>query len=187
MIHIMRTVTPPPRTCLDVGCGGNGEYDFYPRCRIDSGHIILLDISYPCEKVRRLVKSLPHVSFIVADCRYLPIRSSSIERIYMYHVLEHVKDDQDAIFECWRVLKDWGCLHIAVPNIFSIHSDADPTHVHKYTIFTLWRRVKKSGRWRNITPEPTAGSKIPKILRIPIIALFYTFSEEVRLRAVARK
>ncbi len=99
----MRTITPPPpRTCLDVGCGGNGEYDFYPRCRIDSGHIILLDISYPCEKVRRFVKSLPHVSFIV-------------------------------------------------------------------------------------TPEPTAGSKIPKILRIPIILIFYTFSEEIRLRAVAEK
>src|SRR5215213_6903127 len=52
----------------------------------------------------------------LADLKYLPIASNSVDLIWCHHVLEHVDDDRAAIRELHRVLRpDSGELVVSVP------------------------------------------------------------------------
>ena len=67
----------------------------------------------------------------LADMKYLPIRSNSIDLIWCHHVLEHIDDDRAAIKELHRVLRPrFGELVVSVPMVPATTTDeygfADP-------------------------------------------------------------
>lgn len=45
----------------------------------------------------------------------LPFKDNSVDTIYSSHVIEHLRDVQLCLNECWRVLKDDGYMEVIVP------------------------------------------------------------------------
>ena len=62
----------------------------------------------------------------------LPYKDSSIRYIYSNHVLEHLRDVQNILNECWRILKPGGTFEIKVP-------------------YGLWRGASKPVHYQCIT------------------------------------
>ena len=58
---------------------------------------------------------------ICCDAKSIPLDSNSIDLCLLTQVLEHTKDFQDVINECYRVLKPGGFILITVPSMFPIH------------------------------------------------------------------
>ena len=84
------------------------------------------------------VVALPGVD-VVANMAYgLPFRDSSIDGIYVYHVLEHMDDFLGTMGEIWRVCKDGAKAYIKVPHSASpFHTWKDPTHRRGLSIATF--------------------------------------------------
>jgi len=65
----------------------------------------------------------------------LPFEDFSVDEIYCSHIIEHLKDPQAFLWECWRVLKPRGKLVILYPYAFSEYGVGNPDHRH---LFGLW-------------------------------------------------
>lgn len=62
----------------------------------------------------------------------LPFQDESVGFIDLRHVLEHIKNYQSLLMECYRVLVPGGILHIAVPHANCRAAVADPTHFNYF-------------------------------------------------------
>lgn len=76
---------------------------------------------------------------IIGDIRGgLPFRTSSVDTVYAYHVLEHFDDFLGMMSEIWRVLGDGGRAHVKVPHAASTFTTwKDPTHRRGLSIATF--------------------------------------------------
>ena len=54
--------------------------------------------------------------FALCDATNLPFKDSSFELVTMLHVIEHIKNDEAALREIYRVLKKDGAALIVTPN-----------------------------------------------------------------------
>jgi ubiquinone/menaquinone biosynthesis C-methylase UbiE len=55
------------------------------------------------------------VTFLADVCNY-PVKSNTFSCIYCNHVLEHIKNDENALREIKRILRPGGLLVLGVPN-----------------------------------------------------------------------
>ena len=63
----------------------------------------------------------------------MPYSDETIEEIYTSHCLEHIKDLNFVMEECFRVLVKGGIMHIKVPSWKTSHSFRDPSHIRYFT------------------------------------------------------
>jgi SAM-dependent methyltransferase len=61
-----------------------------------------------------------------------PFEDNSVDRIHMYHVLEHLHDPLFKVEELHRILKPGGKLYIRVPHFSSMGAFSDMTHVRPF-------------------------------------------------------
>ena len=66
-----------------------------------------------------------------------PWIDGTVDGIYMLHSLEHVKNDQEVLRECHRVLKRGGFLFISVPHASKPSSIGNMGHYRTYSKDTL--------------------------------------------------
>jgi SAM-dependent methyltransferase len=115
---------------LDIGCGSNKKPGFAGLDKLE----------------------VPGVD-IVADFEQetLPLESDSVEEIYSYHCLEHLRDPTHLFSEMGRILQVGGKMELWVPYAFS-GSAFLPDHKFYYTeeIF-LHICVLYQDFWKNIT------------------------------------
>jgi lauroyl/myristoyl acyltransferase/SAM-dependent methyltransferase len=57
-----------------------------------------------------------HPAFALADLRWLPLRSESVDLVYSMGTIEHFEDYETAVAEIYRVLKPGGRAIVGVPN-----------------------------------------------------------------------
>ncbi len=82
--------------------------------------------------------SIPGVDLIGDLERGLPLRTSSVDVLHAYYVIEHVDDFLAAMGEIWRVLKHGGVAHIKAPHGSSPYATwKDPTHKRGLEIATF--------------------------------------------------
>jgi uncharacterized protein (TIRG00374 family) len=102
---------------IDIGCGSGvqikeiGKKEYFLAIGIDVNRNA---IQFARER------SLPDAEFIVADVQYLPIKSSSADKIICAEIIEHLKGPQCLINEITRILKDGGAVVITTPNDKSV-------------------------------------------------------------------
>ena len=108
---------------LDVGCGG-GRHS-WEACKQCNCIIYSLDIEETNLKNTRDMFTILDEhgeskgtlgGVIKGNVTKLPFKDTSLDKIICSEVLEHVDDDQQAISEMVRVLKDDGILAISVPS-----------------------------------------------------------------------
>ena len=106
---------------------------------------INIDIKEPADMITDLTK-LPYLW-----------QDNSIDGIYMFHFLEHTPDSRAILWECHRILKPNGFLHITVPHsssmsgvgcllhfrTFSYNSLKDYLSIH----YKLFKTVKQRIVW----------------------------------------
>ena len=128
---------------LDLGCG--------TWCRGDIG----IDLDFwsrnPFDDPHRFD---PLVGGYRADCIKvmsdlnlgIPIRSSSVDKVIMRDVLEHLECPLKTLREVFRVLRPGGVLVVTVPNAMVSLADArDETHIYSFTPYTIRRLIEKAG------------------------------------------
>ncbi|MBN1254707.1 MAG: methyltransferase domain-containing protein [Deltaproteobacteria bacterium] len=79
---------------------------------------------------------------VIADARFLPLRSMSIDGAILQSVLEHVAQFEDVLRQSYRVLKFDGLIFCEVPFYYPVHAEADFARFTKKMLTFL---LEKSG------------------------------------------
>lgn len=105
----------PGQTVLDCGCG-MGFYllvlsELFPACRLSG-------VDYEQKALSHAQNYLAGrgIALLRGDIQHLSFAAESFDRVLMSEVLEHLKDDEAALREVWRVLKPGGILALTVPH-----------------------------------------------------------------------
>ena len=99
-------------TVLDGGCG-TGSFDY----KNHEIRIVGVDINFP-ENDQKIddLKSLGNVSFIRADCMYLPFKPKAFDALIYNNTLEHFSNIESCISEADRTSKTDCYLYVAIPD-----------------------------------------------------------------------
>lgn len=89
---------------------------------------------------------------IQADARHLPIRTSSIDTVHCYQLLEHFKNPYIPLFEIHRVVKSNGRVIISVPNCGTYSDLCDPDHKFSSDL-NHWNQIFR-GFFESVIAEP---------------------------------
>jgi len=98
---------------LDLGCGDGWLTRFMTRF---CGFTIGIDI-VPNKKWLQDIGYNSNIGFVVADARFLPIRSNATSFVVALSLLEHVTKWNRIVSEAYRVLRRNGIFIIQVPNL----------------------------------------------------------------------
>jgi SAM-dependent methyltransferase len=96
------------------------------------------------------VVALPGVA-VVADLDgvALPFAPDRVERVYLYHVLEHIRDLNRLMTEIHRICQAGAAVIIEVPYYTCVGAFGDPTHVRFFTYetFRFWSADTDQANW----------------------------------------
>lgn len=102
---------------IDIGCGSGVQLKEIGR----SGYARAVGIDVNIHAIRFARKrSLPDTEFIIADAQYLPIRTSSTDKIICAEIIEHIMSPHVLVSEISRALKPGGAVVITTPNDRSV-------------------------------------------------------------------
>lgn len=118
--------------------------------------------------------------FVFCDATNLPFKNNSFELVTILHVIEHIKNDETAIREIYRVLKKDGIALIVTPNVnrfTKVYSVAlkilkkspypypmNEDHVFEYSDSDI-KRLLKNSEFQSYKIEPFF-MKISRYLRV---------------------
>jgi uncharacterized protein (TIRG00374 family) len=102
---------------IDIGCGSGVQLKEIGK----KGYSLAIGIDVNLNAIRfARERSLPDTEFIIADAQYLPIKSSSADKIICAEIIEHLKYPKHLVNEITRVLKHGGVVVITTPNDKSV-------------------------------------------------------------------
>jgi SAM-dependent methyltransferase len=96
---------------LDLGCG-NGVFTKW----LQEKAPFVAGVDHNADQLRHAHLSFPGMITVAASADILPFANESFDVVIASDVVEHVDDDQAAIWEALRVLKPGGRLLVSVPN-----------------------------------------------------------------------
>ncbi|MHA1608305.1 MAG: class I SAM-dependent methyltransferase [Candidatus Freyarchaeota archaeon] len=105
---------------LDAGCG-DGRHTLEVAKRpcflvaLDTSFIDLLRVLFALRLMENNGEVKAEVDLVRGDVRRLPFRSQSFSKVICTEVLEHVREDREAIREIVRVMMDSGVAAVSVP------------------------------------------------------------------------
>jgi SAM-dependent methyltransferase len=141
---VQRYFTPPlagraPRI-LDLGCGPGNLLDYLKI----HGDTFGSDFS---QDALRFCAGRGFARLFRADFHSLPLREESFDLITCIDVLEHLKDDREAIRELVRILRPDGILVVSVPAFMFLWGDHDTIYGHhrRYTAREMRERLEGAG------------------------------------------
>ncbi len=135
---------------LDLGCSGNSFLYFLHK----SLHNSLLDLAnLPLKQYvkKKSVSNFKNVSHffhpLCGDVIHLPYRNKSFDFLSMLDVIEHIKNDELAIAEISRILKNNGLVVVTVPHRMKYYTHQDNLigHYRRYEIKQIISKFGKSG------------------------------------------
>lgn len=94
--------------------------------------------------------ALPGVAAVAEfDGIALPFATSSVELVYIYHVLEHIQQLERTMEELHRICRDGARIVIEVPYFTCVGAFGDPTHVRFFTYetFRFWSNDTDQANW----------------------------------------
>jgi len=176
---------------LIIGCGSQDEMSIInKKCKG-----VAIDISKSAIKKSR--EKYPKFEYLVADATDLPFPKNSFDCVVCSEVIEHIPEDEKALSEVRKVLKNDGVFIITTPNWLSWYglfrkiaeklfkkpftSGGQPID-NWSTPFSLRRKIKKYGfeitLFRGLWYYPPTGKgkkQIPWRITFPMVKLFYPF------------
>jgi len=123
---------------LDLGSSGNSFLFLLENVKNKS----FLDIAeLPLKQYKYKITGHP----ICSDLKKLPFRNESFDFVSALDVLEHIKDDQIAVSEMSRILKNAGIAVITVPHRMKYYTNQDRIigHYRRYEVDELVNLFRK--------------------------------------------
>ena len=97
---------------MEIGCNSG----FLIRNLVQNfPNAIIIGADVVKEPLFRLAKTIPGIPLIRFDLLQCPLPEKSVDILVMLNVLEHIEDDEKAMHEACRLLKNGGSLVIEVP------------------------------------------------------------------------
>jgi len=141
---------------LDLGGGWAIHSDLISKnldkVRVTKTDFSLVAMKYLSKKLGKYYD--PNVLKTICNCECLPFRDCSFDVIIFSQVLEHVQNDDFALNECHRLLKENGLIVLAVPNCYNdmyklfhpLERIFDESgHIHEYCEETVKNKLSKAG------------------------------------------
>jgi len=144
--EIRKIMKKNPGKIADLGCGEGVFLDFSNKL---NQQMLTIGVDFGrknCEKTR--IKG--HNS-ILADVEFLPLKTNSIEAVFLLDVIEHLFE-QKVLSEIYRVLKENGELLLSTPNKFGIYEHKQLVYVEDLFLCPedIWNALK--GKPRGYAP-----------------------------------
>ncbi|MBV1880028.1 MAG: class I SAM-dependent methyltransferase [Pseudomonadales bacterium] len=143
--------------CLDIGSGNDRIED-----DIQNDGLCIVKLDYPTTSQRYGNKP-----DIYGDVQQLPIETNSTDAVIFFEVIEHVPNDEAALREISRILKDSGLLFISAPFLYPTHDQ--PFDFRRYTSHGLRLELDKQGL--EVIEVKPHGNSITTVLQLINLAL----------------
>jgi ubiquinone/menaquinone biosynthesis C-methylase UbiE len=135
---------------LDVGCG-IGKYDYFvaKKCK----YLVGIDINAKAiSKAKMFLSDQENCNFLVCDAHCLPFSDDSFDKILSLCSVEHFENDNQALLEMNRVLKQNGMITLSVDSLSNCGISKEYRDQHKkiykvknyYTLDTLEKKLEAS-------------------------------------------
>ena len=115
-----------------------------------AGNVIGVDLNQAAaEHAKKTYGHLPNLSFVVADCRSIPIGSESVDLIVSFETIEHIERQDELIKEFVRVLRPGGIVIASSPdreNYSEATGRDNPFHLRELTHAQFVRLFKDNFR-----------------------------------------
>jgi len=135
---------------LDLGCG-----DGVNMVWLEKFFVTLFGSDYNLSRLVRASKLIGPHRVVMGDVTNYPAIDDAFDVIFFNHVLEHVKEDDRALTELFRILKPGGMAIVGVPNEGAFfwqlayrlqpQTRASTDHVHFYTPQSLAATCQRAG------------------------------------------
>jgi SAM-dependent methyltransferase len=129
---------------LEAGCGEGYGADLFAR---DAAGVLGLD--YDAVTLRHVAATYPRVGAARANLVALPVRSSIVDVVANFQVIEHLWDQEGFLRECLRVLRPGSRLLITTPNRITFSPGRDtplnPFHTRELSPSELAILLRDSG------------------------------------------
>jgi ubiquinone/menaquinone biosynthesis C-methylase UbiE len=139
----------------DIGCG-RGDFHLESMLRSDfRGRMVGVDVDFKscliAKEKARLCGLHSQVFYICASASHLPFHEEVFNQVFLVDVIEHIHDDDKALIEACRTLREGGLLEISTPTplyprIFGYQMHKRIGHVRDgYLLNELIEKLKKCG------------------------------------------
>ena len=157
-----------PQLILEIGSGVSTMTE-------GGDGIIFSDISW--EAVRHLKEKKIARRALVMSVTDIALKSESIPAIVCSEVIEHVKDDQKALQEMYRVLEPGGSLILTVPvhPRYFAYDDHYVKHERRYAVWPFLKKLRRIG-FKNLHMVKVTGF-LDKITMIALAAAYSVFAD----------
>jgi len=143
IIWALRHYFPRSKNFLEVGCGTGfilaGIQRAFPGLSLSGGELFAKGLATAAHR-------LPYASLFQMDSRRIPFEEE-FDVVGAFDMLEHIQDDQAALFEIFKAVKRGGGILLTVPQHPFLWSEWDQWSFHKrrYTRGEIIRKVEKAG------------------------------------------
>jgi len=142
---------------IDVGCG---RAPVLFMLHLQNRELHGIDVALPLlNRVKRLTES---INFSAGDARGIPFKSDTFDYLLCSETLEHI-DGDDAVRECYRVLKPNGVALFTVPNGKGASGKA-PEHLRLFSLQSFSSFLQQAGF--DIVSGRKFGLYIPFVTRL---------------------
>ena len=128
-----------PELILEIGSGISPLTTFFSRT-------VYCDLSF--DAIRFLKQKQGKGYYVIADGIHLPFKSDIFSHVICSEVLEHIKNDLQAIKQLDRIFKKYaGCLIITVPHrkCYFTNDDHFVKHYRRYELEEIIKKLKLAG------------------------------------------
>lgn len=130
---------------LNVGCGPGRSSQYLS----SFGNVVSIEYDkYCCE----FASEKTGLKIIHGSITELPFEDQSFDLVCAFDVIEHVEDDQLAVSEMKRVVKNNGIIFITVPTFMSLwsHHDVINHHFRRYKLLQIESLFEKQNNGKKI-------------------------------------
>lgn len=114
---------------------------------------------------------------LISDVRRTPFASHTVDEVYSYCVLEHLRNPYELLDEVVRILKPDGRAYLRVPNLGTFSAHLDPTHCFLGDL-RMWKTIL-GGYFETIAVIPLGtkyrDSKLLVLINVLLVRLFRFF------------
>ena len=129
---------------LEAGCGEGYGADLLAR-----DAVAVLGLDYDALTLRHVARTYPDVHPARANLAALPVRSSTVDVVVNFQVIEHLWDQEGFLAECWRVLRPGSRLLVTTPNRITFSPGRDtplnPFHTRELSHAELATLLRDTG------------------------------------------
>lgn len=132
---------------LEIGCGIGNMTQFF----LDYEAIVAIDNSPECiESMKSRFShqtNLQIVNYDISDEKFGELRENDFDTIVCINVLEHIKDDLQALKHCFQLFNERGRLILFVPALKILYGTVDraDSHYRRYTKIELTNKLGEAG------------------------------------------